>query len=276
MAKATPNDTSRAQPVVTNAANWSVTVFTHRGRGRAANEDAVAADNRIFSGDMAEPETIVISEGSFSVLLADGMGGHVYGATASVAVMHQLASKPASSFFQSETCIATICQANAELYRLMTERTEIRGMGATLIGAAISGEEIAIFNVGDSPAFIHQPGQLLELSVRDVPALKIGASKPRAAHRITQCLGGTMSERAIVPHHTTLRPNWTQDTLLLCSDGLTDTVDEDAIAGILDISRSPNETVAALYREALQTGGHDDVSILLVKQHLEKRNWPLP
>jgi serine/threonine protein phosphatase PrpC len=246
--------------------SWSVTVFTHRGRGRAANEDAVGAGNRVFTGDMVTPKTIVLPDEPSFVLLADGIGGNVHGATASSEVLRSLSSTPASSFFKPESCLLAIRRANAHLYRLMANQPDTRGMGATLIGAAISDDAIAVFNVGDSPGFIYRPGLLLELSVRDIPPVKIGASKPKWAHQITQSLGGTLSEMLISPHHSSLRPDWTKDAVLLCSDGITDTVSEDTIIDILQRSQDQITLVRDLHHEALATGGRDDVSIAFVSR----------
>jgi serine/threonine protein phosphatase PrpC len=245
--------------------SWLVTVFTHRGVGRAVNQDAIGINNRVFVGDMSAPEVLNVSDEMCAVILADGIGGHVHGAVASSEAASQFARMPASVLVEQQMCVAAIRQTNSELYGLMRQIPETQGMGTTLVGAAVSAESIAIFNVGDSPAFIHQPGQLLEITSRDVPTIKIGASKSKSTHQITQSLGGTAIERSIAPHFTSLRPNWSQDLILLCSDGLTDTVDDQTIAAILDKSVNPEDTVAALYREARMTGGQDDVSIVLVK-----------
>jgi protein phosphatase len=194
------------------------------------------------------------------------MGGHAEGGLASKSILEFLSNKPAQIFLDETRCAAALLDANVELFRLMDEVPDSRGMGSTLISLAFTSDTMAFCNVGDSPGFVYQEGLILEVTVRDIPALDIGASKARRSHRVTQALGGAALPRTIVPHFTQLRPNWKQDKILLCSDGLTDTVQEETLLEILGRAVDPEAVVNALYDEALATGSGDDVSIVLIEQ----------
>jgi protein phosphatase len=100
---------------------------------------------------MQSPETMAIAKDQCILLLADGMGGHVHGAHASSSVVAALASIPEQIFFDRDLCVANIRKANANLYRLMDKTPDARGMGSTLVGMTLSGANLAIFNIGDSP-----------------------------------------------------------------------------------------------------------------------------
>jgi serine/threonine protein phosphatase PrpC len=69
---------------------------------------------------------------------------------------------------------------------------------------------------------------------------------------VTQSLGGTSHERTISPRYSIFRPDWSQDVVLLTSDGLTDTVDESTIADIIDQSKNPVFAVEELLPSCAQ------------------------
>ena len=69
---------------------WTIAAFTHRGRVRPDNQDAVAIGNRILTGDMDAPIVTVVLNTCRLLMIADGMGGHTHGAMASRALLDHL------------------------------------------------------------------------------------------------------------------------------------------------------------------------------------------
>jgi len=187
------------------------------------NEDAIAVNTRILTGDMDAPAVITAPGNSCLLMVADGMGGHTHGAMASRAVIDYLVaaidriSNPAS-------CAELIDEANQQLFRLMREHENALGMGTTLVAAFMTADRMVTFNVGDSRCYLFSSGQLVQLSYDDVPDGESNSFGRRRSHALTQALGGSSLPVAIEPHITVDAPLAPGETLLLCSDGLTDMV----------------------------------------------------
>jgi protein phosphatase len=243
----------------------TIAAFTHRGRVRADNEDAIAVDARILTGDMDTPAVMMASDGSCLLMIADGMGGHAHGAMASRAVLDYLVaaidrlSDPAS-------CAGVIEEANQQLFELMHEREEALGMGTTLVGAVLTAERLITFNVGDSRCYLFSAGQLVQLSYDDVPEGQKNPFGPRRSHALTQALGGSSLPLAIEPHVTVDAPLATGETLLLCSDGLTDMVASQLISDTLKTAGDPLQAVRGLAAKAFDAGARDNISLLAARR----------
>jgi PPM family protein phosphatase len=118
-----------------------------------------------------------------------------------------------------------------------------------------------VFNVGDSRVYGLGRGRLEQLSTDDTPGTK-RADGRTAVHRsnlITQTLGGFTPE-PIEPH---LLPQAPGAGWLICSDGLSDLVEEDEMAAL--IGDDDVASVSALFEAAMARGGRDNVSIVLLR-----------
>jgi PPM family protein phosphatase len=243
--------------------SWTIAAFTHRGRVRPVNEDTVAVHTCILTGSMTEPLITSAPIDSYVLMIADGMGGHAQGAVASRAVVDYLVaaidrlSDPAS-------CARVVEEANQHLFELMYEHEEAIGMGTTLAGAILKADQLVTFNVGDSRCYLFSAGQLVQLSYDDVPEQKNDHSGPRRSHAVTQALGGSSLPLAIASHVTIDAPLAPGETLLLCSDGLTDMVEDQAISKILNAARTPLQAVRKLAAEAFNAGARDNISLIVV------------
>ena len=78
--------------------SWNIAAFTHRGRVRPSNEDGVAVNTRILTGNMDKPLVLSAPDDSCILMIADGMGGHAHGAMASRAVLDYLVAAIGSAF----------------------------------------------------------------------------------------------------------------------------------------------------------------------------------
>lgn len=238
-----------------------VAARTHPGYARAENEDAVAVGGRMlkrasdaFFGSLDSDLPLV--------MIADGMGGHAHGSTASEIAIRCLIGEIPNE--PSDLHIAqSMSVANDQLYRMMADRPELTGMGTTIVGALFLDSEILHFNVGDSRAYRHQKGRLRQLSYDDVPA-KGGSA--RRSHAITQSIGGRTRWAAVAGHVGRDHALSQGDRLLLCSDGLTDMVQETDICDVLDSTERAEDAAGRLLKLALDAGGADNISVIIAQQ----------
>ena len=144
--------------------------------------------------------------------------------------------------------------------------------GATLTTLLLADGEAYAANIGDSRCYLYRDSCLSRLS-EDHTAVQrliaLGIIEPAEAkthperHRLTQHLGIFPDELIIQPHTVQLpvRPG---DRFLLCSDGLTDMLEEEDLSALLRSQTAAPACAAALYQLAMQRGGKDNISVLLV------------
>jgi serine/threonine protein phosphatase PrpC len=243
---------------------WTVAAFTHHGRVRPDNEDTVAIGRRILTGDMDAPIVVTAPDDRCLLMIADGMGGHAHGAMASRAVLDYLVAA-VDRLSDPDSCAEVIGEANRHLYDVMQEQEEALGMGSTIVGAVLTAERLVTFNVGDSRCYLFGAGQLVQLSHDDVPEGENGHFGPRRSHALTQALGGSSFPLAVEPHISIDAPLAPGETLLLCSDGLTDMVSGRAISDTLKIAKDPLQAAKRLAAKAFSAGARDNVSLLIAR-----------
>ena len=223
---------------------------THTGLRRDHNEDTYHADADLGLW-----------------LVADGMGGHDYGEVASALAREYVVKEIAGG----KALSVAIVTADQEIMRHSAERRSERPMGTTVVALTVKGADFEVAWVGDSRVYMYN-GELKQLS-RDHSYVQelvdTGVLTPEQAktspHRnvVTQALGVTAPEQ--------LRVETVRGTLkagmqfLLCSDGLTEEVDDPEIGEILSRNLSAQESVDHLILAALDGGGSDNVTVLLLK-----------
>ncbi|KRR26215.1 hypothetical protein CQ14_21305 [Bradyrhizobium lablabi] len=244
---------------------WTIAAFTHRGRVRSANEDALAVDTHILTGNMDKPLVMTAMNDSCVLMIADGMGGHAQGAMASRAVLDYLVAA-IDRLADAATCAEVVEEANQHLFELMHVHQEALGMGSTIVGAVLKGHRLVTFNVGDSRCYLFSAGQLVQLSHDDVPEGENNQFRSRRSHALSQALGGTSLPVAIEPHITIDAPLAPGETLLLCSDGLTDMVADQIISYTLRTTESPLRSARKLAAEAFNAGARDNISLMVVRR----------
>jgi serine/threonine protein phosphatase PrpC len=234
-----------------------VAALTDPGLVRARNEDAIAIDGmQVQDGELT---VMVLSPGSHNLVLADGLGGHARGDAASALVAKQLSEAELES---PETCLEAIRSVNRTIYDEMKRDESLVGMGSTVAGAVLLGDQICWFNVGDSRIYLFRSDELRQLSTDHVPP-EDTAERLGRSHIITQSLGGGQFASEIWPAVGTIDFH-NDDILLLCSDGLTDVVDDTTIANVLARHLATSVAVRVLVDLALHEGGPDNVSVLIV------------
>src|SRR6478672_880012 len=221
------------------------------GRQRRANEDSLWVRAPLF-------------------VVADGMGGAQAGEVASrVAVEAFQAGLPDRG--EPETELERLVQAaNTRIHELSHANAEQAGMGTTLTAVYVGERDIAIAHVGDSRAYCLRDGELLRLtddhSLVD-ELMRQGRLTPEEAVEHPQ---RSVITRALGPEHTVEVDTRSfrardGDVFLLCSDGLTTMLDEDAIAALLHEQPDLRAAGEALIAAANHAGGRDNITVVLVR-----------
>ena len=228
--------------------------LTHTGLRRELNEDTYYGDSELGLW-----------------LVADGMGGHEYGEVASA-----LARETIVREVRDGTPLRQAIRiADEEIIRASRRRNDSLPMGTTVVAVRVVGSRFEVAWVGDSRAYLWKEGQLAQLShdhsyVQDLIAKGMLTVEQARSHPqrnvVTQALGVTDPEHLSVESmNGELRPGM---QLLLCSDGLTEEVNDAGIAGVLAQSDcSAQECVDSLVAAALDGGGSDNVTAILVRCH---------
>ena len=228
---------------------------TDVGAVRELNEDAVLAAPPIYA-------------------VADGMGGHAAGEVAAAIALEHLAPLAGREHVHPADVLAQIDQANAAILVCAAERPEAAGMGTTLTGVCLG--EVAgsphwiVFNVGDSRVYSYTDGVLVQVTTDHSEIeelLQAGKVTPEQARHhplrnvVTRSLG---SSPPPVPDIWVL-PARAGDRFVLCSDGLSNEVDDAVLADVLAGQRPPQPTADELVARAVRAGGRDNVSVVVVE-----------
>jgi len=246
---------------------------TDVGLKRKLNEDSYIAESPVFA-------------------VADGMGGHSAGDVASAAVVTRLAEALGPDFVEPSVIELALHDATDDIARAAADLP--LGVGTTVTGAALTlhdGEPYwVVFNVGDSRVYAwgavgvpdsgasesdaaesggELPAGLVQITVDHSVVQELvaaGLIRPEDAEShpesnvITRAVGFNAEPRIdfwAVPARAGLR-------LLLCSDGLSKELDDRAIGGILGSGLSPVDAAEALVAAAVQSGGRDNVTTVVV------------
>lgn len=268
-------------PVHSSDLEVDVAALSDRGLVRPGNEDHFLV---VRFGRTLEPLATNLpagtlpddmSERGYVLMIADGMGGHAGGAEASrkaiAVVVEQVLAMPTWAF-RLEPATAESARRRAEerfrqasvaIREEAARRPELAGMGTTLTVAVSFGLDLMLTHVGDSRAYLLRGDQLRLLS-RDHTVgqdfLDRGADElaDRFRHILTHALGGRNAE----PESAIWRLE-DGDRLLLCTDGLTDSLDDGAISATLRQHSTSEAACRALVDQALAAGGRDNVTVAL-------------
>ena len=151
------------------------------------------------------------------------------------------------------------------------ENPELSGMGTTLTVAYIADDMLFLGHVGHSRAYLLREGLLTQLTRDQTLAQRLGAGGRAApialaahdvGHILTDAIGGRAGMPSIQVGRIRLQP---EDCVLLCTNGLTDVVDDEGIRAILLQPGSLDERCQALVDLALARGGPDNVTVVVAK-----------
>ncbi|MEI8168330.1 MAG: Stp1/IreP family PP2C-type Ser/Thr phosphatase [Rhodoferax sp.] len=243
--------------------NYTFCAQTDPGRTRDNNEDSVAFD-----------------EATHLAVLADGMGGYNAG---------EIASGMATAFIKSELSrwlseaglqanalqvrrAIEICVDNANLSVLNSAKSNphYAGMGTTLVVGVFQENTLLLGHIGDSRCYRWRANKLVQIT-RDHSLLQeqmdAGLLTPEQAaispnrNLVTRALGVELDARMELHEHSVEQG----DVYLMCSDGLTDMVEDPAIARVLQTGATLHKLAEELVSLANENGGRDNITVLLTQ-----------
>lgn len=221
------------------------------GRVRDHNEDAVW------------PAEDGSSDQPLAVAVADGMGGHAGGEVASAIALETAMSVGGEPALRVKA-------ANLAVVDAARQRPKLKGMGTTLtLGVFDPDGDLDLAHVGDSRAYLFRGENLQQVS-RDhsyvADLIEAGELTPQEAtvhpYRsvVTRAVG--LDPAVEVDSYGVVLEDG--DRILLCSDGLTDMLDDSRIAEILGASDDPVQAAGTLVAAANEAGGADNISVVVV------------
>ena len=199
-------------------------------------------------------------------LLADGMGGHRAGDFASRYLVESLTTllKQEEELPLVRSLEKAIQKMNLELLRLSQSNIHLQGMGSTLVTAFVEGNSIVFSNVGDSRAYLFQRNRLRQVT-RDHSYVEEMIQRGKMI-RGSEAVG---VEKYLEVDF--FEEEWEEgDLFFLCSDGLSNMVDQESMVQILKDDSSLEEKGEALITLANINGGKDNIALILVKPGKEQ------
>jgi PPM family protein phosphatase len=233
------------------------------GRARSNNEDSVATD-----------ESVALA------VLADGMGGYNAGEVASsmaTSFIHaelgrwlREASVQASDAEVRRAMDICVENANRAIFKAANANPQYNGMGTTLVVAVFRDDRMLLGHVGDSRCYRLRAGKLQQIT-RDHSLLQeqidAGLITPEQAafssnkNLVTRAVG--VEDLVLLETHQ--HEVMSGDLFLMCSDGLSDMLDDGSIAQVLQAHDSLQTQAHALVDAANDAGGKDNISVILIR-----------
>ena len=204
-------------------------------------------------------------------IVADGMGGHNAGDYASRYCVEKVTEQIKISAVRSPISLLdqAIHDANEAVYVKAEAEEELQGMGTTIVAATILGNELYIANVGDSRAYLvrEQIHQITEDHSLVEEMIRSGDIEPEDARShprknvITRAIGSTSSVQVDFFEISVMKGA----ILLLCTDGLTNMVEDERINTIIKEASDIEMAGKELVRTANENGGRDNIGLVLVQ-----------
>ena len=237
---------------------------TDTGRVRKMNQDAVY----VSAGRVGPLSNLF--------LVADGMGGHKAGDFASRFVVETMVRSVEELKGTSPVVILrkAIAQTNAMLYEEARTNPDREGMGSTLVAATVDKNTMYVANVGDSRLYllrenlyqITRDHSLVEEMVSLGKSERNSESYNSRKNIITRAVGIGWSVEADF-FEVALEEG---DCILMCSDGLTNMVEDEGISRILKTTDTLEEKTGNLIAKANENGGRDNIAVILVEPQISE------
>lgn len=235
---------------------------SHIGNMRTKNQDAYLV--------LEEPRREVII-----LAVADGLGGHNAGEIASSTLVKEMKERFENNnrinkeSIQEQEITTMIQEINKMIYEMGNKDVNLSKMGTTLCLSLIANQQAHIFHVGDSRAYIINEEEILQLT-RDHSLVEQLISQGEISREeaetypnrnvITRAIG-TDEEIEVDYYQCELKKG---DTILLCTDGLTNEVEAEEIKDII-MNHNCEEAAELLVEKANDYGGHDNITVIVYK-----------
>lgn len=232
-----------------------------RGRVRDLNEDSFCVHG------------FADGQPSGFCILSDGMGGHNAGEVASQKTVQFAADELLRNMERQEApkTLNTAAEvANRNVYEMAMRNPQQRGMGATLVAAAVKDGTVYIANVGDSRAYALRQEELVQITkdhsiVEEMVANGTITAEEARNHPqrniITRAIGADLHTEADIFEYDC----FAGDVLILCSDGLTSMLEDAEIQAIISAGKDAETIVTALIDAANERGGRDNITVICIR-----------
>jgi serine/threonine protein phosphatase PrpC len=241
--------------------------LTDVGRKRKRNEDSFT----------------ITSMGEWTLcIVADGMGGHIGGDTASrLAIDGALLGFEPQRASLGERLLRSVEQANVLVWREAERQPKLMGMGTTFVALAIRPERFQVVHVGDSRAYFATADSIRQLTEDHSwvgEQVAIGAMTPEDAAKhpyrgaITRCVGCQPTvEPDLQPEETIT----TESALILCSDGLTNHLSDEEIRDRA-LSKTAELACRDMVNLANERGGIDNITVIVARARTDETTASAP
>jgi len=242
-----------------------IIAVSDKGCVREHNEDMILIGNDIFRDGRKKILVDLNNENKiFFVAVADGMGGHNAGEVASEMVLRKMNEKINSlekNLTENDLSLKIsewVKEIHLDILYEGNKGINKKGMGSTLIGTLFYNNKIYYLNVGDSRLYRLRNGYLMQIS-KDHSLREVTGNKDIPSNIITNSFGG--GEKIFVEFASAGSKIFNDDALLLCSDGLSDELNDEEIEETLGNKKN---AVDELFKKAKNKGGKDNISIILL------------
>jgi PPM family protein phosphatase len=258
------------------------------GQVRSSNEDCfliaeLARTLQVHHTNLPQSKATFSCHRGHVFLVADGVGGHKAGEVASGLTVKNIEDfllntlKRFSNLQANEEQGAlrelqnALFQADSRIFEETAKHPEWLGMGTTLTMAFAVNWRLFVAHAGDSRCYLHSGGRLQQITqdhtmTAEMVRQGILSSQDQANHPwrhvVTNIIGGSEPEVRVELHSLDLH---VADTILLCSDGLTNMVSAEQIAAILQEQINPRRACECLVSDANKQGGNDNITAIVAQ-----------
>jgi PPM family protein phosphatase len=275
-----------------SAVRVKVGARSHQGASSDRNEDhylvvRLGRDQEILATSLSSDDVPPpFHEHGYAMLVADGIGKGGAGAVASRVAISTFAHlalhygkwnvriDPATAIEIFERAEWFYARADEAVHARASANATLQGMATSLTSAYSAGEDLFIAHVGHSRAYIFRDGSLTQLTRDHTLAQHLADSKRPTSverraqdlqHILTDAIGAPGGHPLVEVERFTLKD---RDYLLLCTNGLTDMVDDAQIAEVLALRRAPRDQCDILIELANRRGGRDNITVIVAEYQI--------
>jgi len=244
----------------------NVGAYSDKGMVRQINEDS------FYIPSETDDNSIML------FIVADGMGGHMAGEVASkeavdavVRYINENYEKEAKNVRSNLINLIneSILYANKQIYEKSLSDFNLSGMGTTFAIALIHKESLYIGHVGDSRIYLLRKNNLYQLTrdhsyVEELVSSGTITREEAANHPQKNIITRALGTEEVVEIDICVRKFYKNDTLILCTDGLSNMIDEETIKTTVENSETSKEAAEKLVALANDAGGADNITVVIV------------
>ena len=243
-----------AAPTTVHGLTLRVGAATDVGRARDHNEDCPLAAGGLY-------------------LVADGMGGHAAGEVASRIAVETVQEVTSRAVVVRDDVVRALTEANDRILRSVARHPAQTGMGTTAAGLAIVSQggssHWAVFNVGDSRVYRLATGRMEPVTVdhsevRELVDAGLITEAEAARHPLRNVVTRSLGSDTMPAVDLWVFPPQPGERFLVCSDGLNGELSDAQISHLLSTHEDPQDAAEALVRAAVDAGGRDNVTVVVV------------